>query len=106
MKTITMTELKNYLAPLKSTELVLDVRTAEEFREGHVPGSKNIPHDQISPSHLENLKKYDCVYVYCRAGGRAGMAADELKKAGIKHIVQVANSGMPEWNSAGFPVET
>jgi hydroxyacylglutathione hydrolase len=99
---ITMIELKSKVDHLGSEEVVLDVRGPDEYRAGHIAGSLNIPHDQVQ-NHLEELKKYKTIYVHCHAGKRAEMASQVLAKAGLKNVVCVANSGMKDWLSAGFP---
>ncbi len=89
---------------LGSDELLLDVRTPEEFQEGHVPGSKNIPYDQVA-AHIEELKKYSKIYIHCQLGGRAGRAAMELYHLGLRNLVCAADSGMKAWMLNGFPIE-
>jgi phage shock protein E len=68
---------------------LVDVRTPEEFAEGHVNASVNIPLDQIT-LHLEELKSKSHVIVFCKSGGRSGMAKSILNQAGID---QVTNGG-------------
>lgn len=104
MNQITMLDLKAKLDNLKSDELILDVRTQEEYQAGHVPGSKNIPYDQVA-AHADELKKYNRIYVHCQAGVRAGKAIDVLSKLGLTNLVCVAESGMGDWVKARFPVE-
>ncbi|MCB9090998.1 MAG: rhodanese-like domain-containing protein [Halobacteriovoraceae bacterium] len=94
-----------HFGKLEEGELILDVRTPEEFSEGHVPGSKNISHDQVA-NHVEELKQYKRIYVLCRRGGRAQVALSSL----IDHMpetqwVCVSDGGMDRWNAAQFPVE-
>ena len=56
MKTLSMHELNESLKNLSPQDLILDVRTPEEFAEGHVPGAANIPVDQVI-GHAGELKK-------------------------------------------------
>lgn len=100
---ITMTELKPKADHLGTGEVILDVRGPDEYRAGHIAGSLNIPHDQVQ-GHAEELKKYKTIYVHCHAGKRAEIATQVLAQAGLKNLVCVANSGMKDWLSAGFPV--
>lgn len=105
IRTIDMNELHKISGELKKTELILDVRTAEEFAEGHVPGSQNIPYDEVL-NHTDEFKKFDTVFLYCRSGGRVEAACYDLViKAGIKNLVAVIDGGMPDWIAQGFPVE-
>lgn len=99
-----MQDLKEKLGKLSADELILDVRSADEYRGGHVPGSRNIPHDQVG-AHIAELKKYKHIYVHCQAGGRAGRASEALMNAGLTNVVCISSSGMGEWINMGYPVE-
>ncbi len=104
MKQLKMTELKTIWEQNSARNLILDVRTPEEFRESRVPGVKHIPIDELSQRAAElDLSKE--LFIYCRSGGRAGMAAMELMNKGAKHVSVITQSGMPDWERAGFPVE-
>ena len=67
--------------------VVLDVRTAAEYAEGHVPGAINIPNGELAArvAELADAKGRDIV-VYCRTGVRASQALDVLDKAGFKRL--------------------
>ena len=101
---ISMNDLFKKLDQLGPDEIVLDVRSADEFRSGHVPGSKNIPHEQVK-SHAEELKRYAKIYVHCQAGKRAAMAVSELQKVGLSNLICIVASGMGDWIAAGYPTE-
>ena len=78
-----------------SKEIVVDVRTEEEFdMDGHAEGSVNYPLDQIQ-NKIEDLKKYDHVILVCRSGNRAGIAKNILEQAGIKNV-----ENMGPWQNA------
>jgi rhodanese-related sulfurtransferase len=100
---ITMADLHSKLKQLQAKELVLDVRGPEEFAEGHVPGSRNIPHDQVA-QYAEELKKFERVYIHCRSGKRAQMAVDALQKVGVNNLVCIADGGMLDWAAAGYEI--
>lgn len=89
----------------KSPHLILDVRTAQEFAEGHLPGAINIPHDVVrgDDPRLKDWKDKP-VLVYCRSGRRSGLAADKLEQAGFSRV-QKLKGDMPGWVQAGYPVE-
>ena len=71
----------------------MDVRTPDEYRGGHITESVNIPLNLI-PNKVNELKrKNKPIVVCCRSGARSGMAADQLRKAGI----EVENGG--PWSS-------
>ena len=81
---------------------VLDVRSPEEFREGHVPGAVNVPYDQIAARIAEVPKDKDVV-LYCRSGRRAGIAADVLAANGYTRLSHLEGD-MPAWIAQGRPV--
>lgn len=63
---------------------VIDVRTAEEFKEAHAPGSINIPLQEI-PQRIDEFKKMEEPFILCCAGGtRSGKATDYLCAQGIE----------------------
>lgn len=71
---------------LENGAVVIDVRTIEEFEEGHVQGSKNIPLNTIG-SHLDGIKDLNKpVITCCRSGARSGSAATILKQHGVDAI--------------------
>ncbi|MCB0393446.1 MAG: rhodanese-like domain-containing protein [Bdellovibrionales bacterium] len=104
MDKISMADLYKLKDRLGKNEVVLDVRTPEEYRDGHVPGSINIPHEEVT-QHLGELKLYSKVYIHCKMGGRAQKASDALAQAGLTNLVCVAGSGMAAWIEAGYPVQ-
>ena len=83
--------------------LVIDVRSAEEYAAGHVPGAVNIPYDQVA-SRLAEIPKDKDVVLYCRSGRRSGLAAETLEANGYKDL-QLLQGDMPGWEKAGLPVE-
>ncbi len=101
---ISMKDLREKLRQLGSDEIVLDVRGPGEFASGHVPGSRNIPHDQVA-AHLDELRGYRRIYIHCRSGKRAQMASETLTRAGLENLVCIAGSGMDDWLASGFPTE-
>lgn len=66
--------------------IVIDVRTPQEYRSGHIAGSKNIPLDQIDRK-INDIKKLGKPVITCCASGmRSGTAAGKLNHAGIESI--------------------
>jgi phage shock protein E len=77
--------------------LLVDVRSPQEFAQGHIKGAKNIPLPEINQRLNEFGDKERPVVLCCQSGTRSGMAAHTLKKAGY---VQVYNLGSwQRWNS-------
>ena len=66
--------------------IILDVRTLEEFREGHIKGSKNIAL-QVLNENIETIKKWNKpIIACCRSGMRSGQATSILNQNGIDCI--------------------
>ena len=87
----------------KGLVTVLDVRPAEEYAAGHVPGAINIPIHELK-KRLKELPKRREVVAYCR-GPYCLMAYDAvslLRSKGMK--ARRLEAGLPEWRLAGFPV--
>ncbi len=64
--------------------VIIDVRSASEFRSGHIKNSRNIPLNEIK-THIAALKKLGKpVITVCLSGGRSGMAQSVLSAAGIE----------------------
>ena len=68
-----------------SDALLLDVRSPEEYREGHIPGSQNLPLQLLDklPMVVENKEKE--LFVYCRSGARSRQAVEILKSMGYSN---------------------
>tara|TARA_R110001583_G_scaffold56263_1_gene170075 strand:- start:1760 stop:2164 length:405 start_codon:yes stop_codon:yes gene_type:complete len=84
--------------------VLLDVRTAEEYNEGHIAGAINISHNAIE-ENLKQLTQYknSTVVVYCRSGHRAGIAANILSSNGFTNL-QHLTGDMNGWIEAKLPV--
>ncbi|MFO0581683.1 MAG: rhodanese-like domain-containing protein [Anaeromyxobacter sp.] len=65
---------------------VVDVRTAQEFAAGHVPGAVNIPFDEIEKRAAELGPPGTKVLLYCRTGRRSGIAAETLRAKGYTNL--------------------
>ncbi len=97
--------LKHWKAGDKSPVpfMLLDVRTAEEYAEGHIQGALLIPVQELQ-QRISEVPKDKQVYVYCRSGVRSVRAAKMLVEAGYTRIENV-QGGFMAWKDAGFPVE-
>lgn len=66
---------------------VLDVRTPEEFAEGHIEGAENLPLQEIVNNNFAILDdKNEVILIYCRSGSRSAKAARLLAKANYQNI--------------------
>jgi len=84
---------------------VLDVRPAEEYRAGHIPGALSIPVEELS-QRLTELPRDKLIVAYCRGPYcvYAYQAVELLRTQG--RTAQRLVDGLPEWRASGFPVET
>lgn len=82
---------------------VLDVRTKDEFAQGHMPGAKNIPLVDF-PQRAGELTKLQSqsVIVVCNSGMQSLKARSQLKKLGINEVY-VLEGGLSAWQSQGLP---
>jgi rhodanese-related sulfurtransferase len=69
---------------LKEGAIIIDVRTPQEYNEGHIANSLNIPVQQIEARISTIKKKGKPVILCCKSGGRAGTAKAVLQRNGIK----------------------
>lgn len=85
--------------------VILDVRTAEEYAAGHVPGAINVSHDQVE-ARLPELSAYKSkdVVVYCRSGRRTQLALDVLSANGFERLWHLEGD-MLAWQSQNRPLE-
>ena len=85
--------------------IVLDVRTADEFKEGHINGAINI--DIRQPDALEKIDKLDCnakYIVHCRTHHRSATAAEHMAQNGFKNVYQMMD-GFPGWAANKLAVQ-
>lgn len=85
----------------KSDYIILDVRTASEFKEEHIEGAVLIPVSELE-GKLDELPKDKPIIVYCRSGSRSRRAADILVKNGFTHVYDMG--GIGGWINSGYPV--
>ena len=80
----------------ESGYIILDVRTAEEYSEKHIPGAINIPNETIGADDIPELPDKDqLILIYCRSGNRSKQAAEKLVKLGYTNIVEFG--GINDW---------
>jgi rhodanese-related sulfurtransferase len=101
MKSIPPVALQTILATQPSAS-VIDVRTAMEFAEVHVPQARSVPLDELKPGALQ-LAKDQPVYLLCRSGQRATKAAEKFAKEGFTQPT-VIEGGTLAWIGANLPV--
>ena len=76
--------------------IILDVRTQEEYDQGHIPGAIVISHEEIAEKAEQVLMdKNQLILVYCRSGRRSKIAADALVELGYTNIMEFG--GIIDW---------
>lgn len=100
----TATEIRNKLAA--SGTLLIDVREPDEYRQGHIAGSVNIPRGMLefkisNEPALQNVTRP--VIVYCKTSGRAALSAVALQSMGFQNVLSLAG-GFDSWTAEGLAV--
>ena len=106
--------VKDSLEPIPRDELlarvqddlvtVIDVRPAEEYAAGHIPGAANIPLSELE-KHLDQFDPEQEIVAYCR-GPHCVLAFDAVARLREKgYMARRLQDGYPEWKSAGLPVK-
>lgn len=82
---------------------LLDVRTAEEYKSGHIANSKHLPLADLDDIQKLKLDTNKPVILVCLSGSRANSAVGKLKKAGFLELACL-EGGISAWNQAGLPL--
>lgn len=92
----------------KGSTLLLDVRTAEAYAAGHIPGARNIRLPQIDAKEKDpDLDRYNTIIVYDQNRGTAsGMAVAKRLLLARYDDVRLFEEGFDAWKRAGLPVES
>ena len=92
---ISMEEAVTIMAQ-ESDYIILDVRRADEFASGHIPGAINIANESIGTDEIPELPdKNKLILVYCRSGNRSKQASRKLVDLGYTNIVEFG--GILDW---------
>jgi thioredoxin len=99
-----LVNVQTFSEALKSTPnaTIIDVRTPEEFQNGHLPDAVNF--NVLAPefqSQVSQLDKSQPVFVYCKVGGRSADAVEKMKSMGFTTIYDM-KGGYMAWSSAGM----
>ena len=94
-KKITSDEAKNIMSTQNA--IVVDVRSLEEYNEGHIPNAISVPLETIENEAETKLKnKDDLILVYCRSGRRSREATLRLIEKGYTNVIDFG--GIQDWN--------
>ena len=69
--------------------VLLDVRTPDEYRQGHIPGSKNVPLQSIDKVTVMINNKATPIFVHCLSGARSRQAAAVLQQMGYSNVKNI-----------------
>lgn len=85
--------------------LLIDVRSPQEFAEGHIPGAVNMPHDSIN-DYINDLEghKDKPIIIYCRSGRRAQLAMKVLQDMDFSEVMHLEGD-MLGWSAAGLTID-
>lgn len=93
-------------AAIRDADVLLDVREADEFANGHLPGAVHVSRGMLEfkLSGSPQLSARDLKFVmYCKTSGRAALAAAAMKQMGYLNVKSIAG-GYDAWVAAGKPV--
>ena len=91
---------------VKQCDVLIDVREADEFAQGHLPNAVHMSRGMLefklsaSPQFQSRDLK---VVLYCKTSGRAALCAKAMQEMGYMHVVSIAG-GIDAWMAAGLPV--
>ena len=94
-KSVSAEEAKQ-LMDTQTDYVILDVRTAEEYAEKHIPGAVLLPDTELKArAEIVLPKKKQLILVYCRSGNRSKTASETLVQLGYTNVVEFG--GINEW---------
>ncbi len=109
IKTVNLAEFKT-MYDKKSYGLLIDVRDADEYATGYIPGSVNVSRGKLEFAiwkHVGGADKPDYnqkMTLYCASGGRCALAAKSLMDLGFKNVTAV-DMKLADWRKAGYPFQ-
>jgi hydroxyacylglutathione hydrolase len=104
MNSFPMMEVEELAKQSSPSIYIVDVRTLEEWRVGHLSHAHHIELNILENS-LHQLPKDQSIALLCRSGHRASLAASLLRKHGFLSVINI-RGGMQAWNQAGLPLES
>lgn len=98
-------ESQELLAQPPTGLVVLDIRTPQEYAEGHLAGSSNLDfYEPDFAASLDALDKELPYFVYCRSGNRTSQTIETMKDLGFTEVYEL-DGGIITWAEAGLPIE-
>lgn len=89
---------------MNSGATLIDLRSPNQFKDGHISGARNLPGDQVAadPKALEKLAGKTAIF-YCDDGATTGAALRTLARAGVKNVLSL-RGGLAAWKQENLPV--
>ena len=88
--------IDNDIARARTTENSIDVRTPQEFKQGHIEGAKNVPLDRLSDLPKAAPKTDAPLFVYCQSGARSSRACCQMEAMGYSDVTDMG--GIMQWS--------
>jgi rhodanese-related sulfurtransferase len=101
-------DLQEADAAISAADVLIDVREADEFHAGHIPGAINIPRGLLEfklSNEPELAQRDQKLVLYCKNSGRAALAACSLKEMGYLHVLSI-QGGFEAWSAADKAIDT
>ena len=99
------TDAQELLTDAPAGLVVLDIRTPEEFADGHIAGARNLDfYEPDFAASLDTLDKDLPYFVYCRSGNRSSSAIETMKDLGFAEVYEL-DGGIVSWAESGLPIE-
>ncbi len=104
IKTVSAADVKAAIDK-KEKAIYLDVRDANEFSAGHVPGAINVSRGTLEFNIFGRIPDQSAkIYVYCKSTSRSALATKTMNDLGYKNAV-LMDAQFEDWIKAGYPVE-
>jgi rhodanese-related sulfurtransferase len=100
-------DLQNADTAISEADVLIDVREADEFHAGHIPGAINIPRGLLEfklSNQPEMGPRDQKLVLYCKTSGRAALAACSLKDMGYLQVLSI-EGGFDAWSAAGKAID-
>ena len=100
---ISVEQVKEALDSEKNIK-ILDVRTPNEYKDGHIKVCILLPFDEMKDKVAQIFPdKEQKIYIYCRSGARSARATREMKKLGYTNVYNM-QGGIMAWQNKGYPI--
>lgn len=95
---LTRGSIDDDVARARTTEnsVIIDVRTPQEFKQGHIEGAKNVPLDRLGDLPKTAPKTDAPLFVYCQSGARSSRACRQMEAMGYSDVTDMG--GIMQWS--------